>query len=100
MNIVLLQNPLEQKEIELLLKEFPQYLFLPLSEATYKNMKADYWPQLEILYGVRLTKEELAKAHHLRWIHCPTRHLSRLCMDEIVKQGNILITNTPEENIF
>lgn len=99
MNIILLQSQLLLQEIDLLLKEFPQYLFLSLSEAAYRNLSAEHWARLEILYGARLTKEELAKAHQLRWIQCPTPHLSRLCMEEIEKQGNILVTNTTEENI-
>ncbi len=98
MNIVLLQGVLTPQEIELLLKEFPQYLFLSLSEAVYKNLRSADWARLEILYGARLAKEDLARAPQLRWIHCPTPHLNRLCMEEIEKQGNILVSTTVDEN--
>lgn len=99
MNIILLQGQLSLQEIDLLLKEFPQYLFLSLSEAAYKNLSADHWSRLEVLYGFRLTKEELELATQLRWIHCPGPYVNRLCMEEIEKQGTLLVTNTIDENI-
>jgi len=99
MNIILLQGQLTHEEIDQLLKEFPQYLFLSLSEAAYKNMSPDHWARLEVLYGSRLTKEELAAAPQLRWIHSPGPYLNRVCMDEIERQGNVLVTNTVDENI-
>lgn len=99
MNIVLLQEQLKLQEIDLLLKEFPQYLFLSLSESAYKKLSADDWARVEIIYGSRLNPEELRKAHQLRWIHCPGPHLNRLCIDEIEKQGNVLVTNTADENV-
>lgn len=99
MNIILLQGQLTLQEIDQLLKEFPQFLFLSLSEASYKNLSPEHWSRLEVLYGFRLAKEELAMADQLRWIHCPGPYLNRLCVDEIEKQGNILITNTVDENI-
>jgi phosphoglycerate dehydrogenase-like enzyme len=99
MNITLLQAQMTLQEVTFLLKEFPQYLFLSLSEASYATMSAEHWSRLEILYGARLTKEELAKAPQLKWIHCPGPHLSRLCMEEIEKRGNILVSNTVDENI-
>jgi D-2-hydroxyacid dehydrogenase (NADP+) len=99
MNIVLLQGQMTLQEIDQLLKEFPQYLFLSLSESAYKGLSKEHWSRLEILYGARLTKEDLREAHHLRWIHCPGPHLYRLCMDDIEKQGNILVSNTLDENI-
>jgi phosphoglycerate dehydrogenase-like enzyme len=99
MNIVLLQGQLTLQEIDQLFKEFPQYLFLSLNEAAFRNFSPEHWSRLEILFGSRLRKEELAEAHQLRWIHCPTPQLNRLCLEEIEKQGNILITYTPDENI-
>lgn len=99
MNIVLLQGRLSLQEINLLLKEFPQYLFLSLGESAYKNMISEHWEHLEIIYGSKLTKEELLLAPQLRWVHSPIPHLNRLCMHDIEKRGNILVTNTTEENI-
>jgi D-2-hydroxyacid dehydrogenase (NADP+) len=100
MNIILLQTSLLPHEMTLLIQEFPQFLFLSLSEASYKNLTAEYWERLEILYGSKLTADELSKAHHLRWVHCPFPSLNRLCIEEIEKQGNILVSNTLEENTF
>ncbi len=100
MNIALLQAPISLQEVDVLLKEFPQFLFLSLSEANYKTLSREHWSRLEIIYGARLTKEELAIAPQLRWIHCPIPHLSRLCMDEIEKQGNVIVSHTLDENIF
>lgn len=100
MNVILLQSALFSQEVSLLIQEFPQYLFLSLSEASYKNLSGDYWDRLEILYGSRLTSEELVKAHHLRWIHSPISSLSRFCLEEIEKQGNVLVTQTIEDNFL
>jgi|694.fasta_scaffold24933_2 D-2-hydroxyacid dehydrogenase (NADP+) len=99
MNIILLQSQLTMQEMNQLLKEFPQYLFLSLSEAAYKNLSTEQWSHIEIIYGSRFTEEELARADQLHWIHCPGPYLNRLCMDKIEKQGNILVSNTIDENI-
>lgn len=100
MNIILLQARLTLQEVDLLLKEFPQYLFLSLSEVSYKTMAQEYWNRVEVIYGGRLTAKELETAHQLRWIHSPTPHLTRLCLEDIEKQGNILLTNTLDENVY
>lgn len=99
MNIILLQSPLTLQEIDQLITEFPQYLFLSLSEAAYKNLPPEQWTQLEVIYGSRLTKEEFPLAEQLHWIHCPGPYLNRLCMEEIEKQGNILVSHTIDENL-
>jgi phosphoglycerate dehydrogenase-like enzyme len=99
MNIVLLQAELTLQEIDLLLKEFPQYLFLSVSDSSYKHLGKEHWSRVEILFGSRLTFEELSLAHQLRWVQSPTPHLNRLCLSELDKRGNILITNTADENI-
>lgn len=99
MNIILLQGHLSVQEIDQLLKEFPQFLFLSLTETTYKNLSPAHWARLEILYGSRLTEEELRFAPQLRWIHSPIPLLNRLCMDAIEERGNVLVTNTIDENI-
>lgn len=99
MNIILLQGQLSVPEIDQLLKEFPQFLFLSLTETTYKNLPPSHWARLEILFGSRLTEEELALAPQLRWIHSPIPLLNRLCMDAIEERGNVLVTNTIDENV-
>lgn len=99
MNIILLQGHLSLQEIEQLLKEFPQFLFLSLTETTYKNLTPAHWSRVEILYGSRLSEEELELAPQLRWIHSPLPLLNRLCMDAIEERGNVLVTNTIDENV-
>lgn len=99
MNIILIQEQLSTKEMDQLLQEFPHYIFLSLTETGYKTLSPDIWATIEIIYGNRLTAEELALAQQLRWIHSQTPNLNRLCLREIEEQGNILITNTKEENI-
>lgn len=99
MNIVLLQTQLSLQDIEQLLQEFPHYLFLSFTEATYKNLSQDNWSQVEIIYGTRLAPEELAKAHQLHWVHCPDKDINRLCMNEIKERGNIIVTSVREENL-
>lgn len=99
MNVILLQITLLPHELDLLLKEFPQYLIFSLSEASYKNLTPPYWENIEILFGSRLTQEDLSKAQQLHWIHCPSANLSRLCLEDIQKKRHLLISTTLEENI-
>lgn len=99
MNIVLLQSRLSLEEVDQLLKEFPQYLFLSLSETSYTNLSPEYWARIEIIYGSRLTVEDIKHAHQLRWIHSPTASVGRICLDTIEKQGNIIVSNTKDEDI-
>ncbi|PJD93842.1 MAG: D-2-hydroxyacid dehydrogenase [Parachlamydia sp.] len=99
MNIVLLQSALTVQEIEQLIEEFPHFLFLSFTHATYKNLSKEDWAKVEILYGNRLTEYEFSLAHQLRWIHSPTDQLNRLCLDLIEKQGKVQITIGKEENL-
>lgn len=98
MNIVLLQTKLPLSEIEQLLEEFPQFLFLSFTESTYQGLSLDNWGQIEIIYGSKLTPEDLSKAHQLHWIHSPEGDLNRLCLKDIESKGNILITSLREDN--
>jgi len=98
MNIVLLQAKLSEEEIDQLLREFPQYLFLAFRETSYKNLGKEDWARVEVLYGNRLTAEELEMALQLRWIHSPVPNLNPLCLHEIDERGKIIITSMKEEN--
>ena len=98
MNVILLQTLLLPHEIDLLLMEFPQFLFLSLTEVSYKNLTPEHWGTIEVIFGPRLTEDELKKARQLHWIHCPTASLNRLCLQEIEKRDQIMISNTLEEN--
>ncbi len=98
MNIVLLQTRLSDDEISELIEEFPQFLFLAPTELSYKNLGKEEWERVEIIYGNRLTKDDLEKAHQLRWIHSPIPNLNPLCLNELEKKENILVSVTREEN--
>ncbi|MCE5319088.1 MAG: D-2-hydroxyacid dehydrogenase, partial [Parachlamydia sp.] len=97
MNIVLIQGQLTAEEIHQLLNEFPQFLFLPLGETAFRALTSEQWKNIEILYGSRLSQEDLAKAQQLRWLHSPIPNLTRICLDDLDKRGNILVTFTQEE---
>lgn len=98
MNIVLLQSRLTDEEIQKLIAEFPHYLFLAPSEVTYKNLGEEVWSRVEILYGNKLSPEDLLQTEQLRWIHSPVPNINPLCLKEIEKRGNIIVTSTKEEN--
>lgn len=100
MNTILLQAPLSPQETHQLVNEFPQSIFLPFEKNSYKKLPAETWSQIEVIFGNRLTKAELAMAEHLRWIHSPSPDLSHLCLKEIEERGNILITTSPEANTY
>lgn len=99
MNIVLLQSRLALNEVDQLLKEFPQYLFLSLSETSYTTLSPEYWSRIEVVYGNRMTSEDLAHAHQLKWIHLPGSTTNRICLQEIEQQGNVIVTNTKDEDL-
>lgn len=102
MKTILLQASLEPNEIAILHKDFPQYKIIyhqlhPLPKS--KNDAKTNWEEVEIIYGNRLSKEHLKQAPNLHWIHNPTSTFSRLCMDEILNQGNIIVTTSSEEHM-
>lgn len=97
-NTILIQANLKPPLVEQLEKELSQYRILLSTDITNSNLTNEDWAHVEILYGSRLTSDQLKRAPLLRWIHSPTLSLKRLCMDEITTQGNILITTVSEEN--
>ncbi|MCB1119034.1 MAG: D-2-hydroxyacid dehydrogenase [Chlamydiia bacterium] len=99
MNTALLQYVLSFDEINQLIHEFPQYLFLSFAESSLQSITKEHWPHVEILFSNHITPYELELAKQLRWIHCPTSNLQRLCLKEIEAHENILITSTREENL-
>lgn len=99
MNIVLLQSKLKLEEIDQLLKEFPQFLFLSLSDEACKNMTPEQWSRVEIFFGTHLNKEELSKAHQLKWVQVALDDHRNISLDIIKQQENILVTDTPPSNI-
>lgn len=98
---ILLQMSLAPEELNRLRKEFGKYRvlyyqFLPLNKEKEKE-RMD-WEGVEILFGNRLTTDHLAQAKDLKWIHNPTPSHNRLCLKEILKQGNIIVTEGIDEN--
>lgn len=99
MNIALLQATLSFAEVNRLILEFPQFLFLSYPESSFQEISEEHWSLVEILLSSHLTPYELSMAPQLRWLHCPSQSLQRLCIEEIQNQGNILVTNTREDNL-
>lgn len=97
-NTILLQHNLKSWEIDQLNREFPQYNILVSQDVMGTNLTKEDWSRIEVLYGSRLTADQLSYANLLRWIHSPTLSLKRFCLDEIATQGNILVTTASEEN--
>lgn len=100
MNIVLLQSKLHLDEIDLLLKEFPEFLFLSLNESAYRQLQKSQWNDVEIVYGNKFSAEDLQLAPNLRWIQTTGSQLNRINQAEIRKRGNIILTKTADENIY
>ena len=100
MHIVLLQSRLTDEEITELIDEFPQFLFLSPSEHTFRKLGEEQWDRVEIIYGNRLSKENLENAHQLKWIHSPVPNLNPLCLDALEKSGSVIVTVTREENAY
>lgn len=100
MNTILIQTKLQLEEINQLLNEFPQYLFLSIDEEHRRNLDSKHWEKVEIFFGDRLTREELAMTPQLRWIHTLFDNNNQLPFDEIEKQGNIIVSNTKSGNLL
>lgn len=98
MNIVLVQVKISLDEISPLPKEFPNLLFLHLSENSCRNLGKEHWERVEILFGGHLTREEFKMATNLKWIHAPNDDLSHLCLEEIEQRGSILLTYSENPN--
>lgn len=99
MNIVLLQSKLHLEEIDQLLKEFPQYLFLTVNDASFRKLNDHQREKIEIIYGNRLSKEDLSQMPSLRWVQIPNNQLNRIALDDVIARGSIIISTTPDENI-
>ncbi|MGK5593932.1 MAG: NAD(P)-dependent oxidoreductase [Parachlamydiaceae bacterium] len=99
MRIAYLQVPLSLPELNQLIKEFPQFIFLSFPKQSTPISK-EHWRKIEILFGRRLICEDLQLADQLRWVHCPIFEVNTLCIKEIEQRGNILVTNTVENNSF
>lgn len=94
----IIQAYLDEQEINQLTKEFPQINFIHFPKLAIVDIPDKSWQNTEILFGERLTEQNLILATDLRWIHTPTSSMQRLCLKEIEQKGNILISYTPETN--
>lgn len=100
MNIALLTGNIPPLELKRLAKEFPEYLFLSAPRHPIDSISKQDWARTEILFGERLSSDELIQAPQLRWIHTPSSYINRLCLKEIEENRNILITTTRDEQLF
>lgn len=101
MNIVLLKTPLLEQELLHLKEEFPQFTFLNTEDFDKKHfntLKAHYWDYVEVVYGEEFSTDELKRAHQMRYLHCPSAHLEKICVQEILAKENILLSKTSESN--
>ena len=94
MSKVILQHPLTVEQIDLLLREFPQYTFFSISYEERHTLPAQDWGQTEVFFGNHLSAQMLQQASQLRWIHLPTDDTNHLCMPEIYRKGNVLVSET------
>lgn len=99
MNIILLQSKLRLEDIDKLLNEFPQFLFLSLNKEACHQLSPEQWSRVEVLYGNHLSKDELGRAHQLKWLHLPTDDHRHVSLKAIKTRGNILVTDTLPPNI-
>lgn len=93
MPAIFFQESLPFDELAILSHEFPHYDFLVECE---NDMT---WSMVEILYGCRLDENQLKAATRLKWIHCPMADTDGLCLREIRKRQNILVTLSKGQNI-
>lgn len=99
MRTLLLQTALDPREVVTLYREFPQYRILAL-DAKHSYLSEAEWSRVEILFGARLSADQLEQAKQLRWIQAPNSNLKGLCLPEIFSKENILVTFTPEEDVY
>lgn len=99
MSTAIIQFPLGEQEIQQLKREFPLLDFAHFPKTTFTDIPNETWKTAEIFFGERLTEQNLEHADDLRWIHVPSPSMQRLCLQDIEKRGNILISTTPEGNI-
>ncbi|MCH9628071.1 MAG: Glyoxylate/hydroxypyruvate reductase B [Chlamydiales bacterium] len=90
---ILFQETLPFDELATLSQEFPHYDMITECE------EPDIWSRVEILYGSRLTEQQLEAAPRLRWIHSPSADTKNLCIKEIKRKENILITLSKGQNV-
>lgn len=99
MHTLLLQSTLDPREVVTLYREFPHYRILAL-DAKHSSLSEAEWSRIEILFGKHLSVDQLEHAKQLRWIQVPNANLKGLCLPEIFKRENILVTFTPEEDLY
>ncbi len=89
---IFFQETLPFDELASLSQEFPQYDILTECE------DPALWSRVKIIYGNKLSEEELHLAPRLGWIHCTTADTEGLCLREIHRK-KILVTLTKGQNV-
>jgi len=97
---ILIRKPITAEEFTTLITEFPQYKLLNLApQEPLIGLGVERCQLVEVMYGSFLEPNELNLLPHLHWIHSPIPYLDHLCVEEIKKQENVLLTTTKNENI-
>ena len=99
MNVILFRYTVSTEEIDKFHEEFPNFQVYFEGDSPEEKLSEKQWGKVAIIYGKSLSSHELSMAHQLRWVHSPSPYLDLLCFKEIQERGNIIITNTKEENI-
>lgn len=98
-NTVLIQELLTPEETELLRKEFPLFKFITPANQNELEEKLPPLADVVVLYSNTLSTAHLRCMSQLRWIHCPTPHLSDLPLNILSEMSQITITRTQCENL-
>lgn len=98
MNVILIKEFLSWSEREKIEAEFPNFRLIFEEDTGCLEQQNDKCSLVEIVYGCNLTYKELEKLPQLRWIHCPNPNTDCLCLNEISKRENIIVTTTNDEN--
>ncbi len=93
MSTVYLREPVSEQQLHTLRNEFPRCRFLT-------ELEQSNWTNIEILFGEKLSEEEISQASQLRWIHSPTPDLSSAHIENSPQARDLLATNTKGENLL
>jgi phosphoglycerate dehydrogenase-like enzyme len=97
MSRILARAPLSKTQIETIHQEFPHFDIIQEGKTP---LSRNDWLDVEVIFSNVLSAEELTLAPKLRWIHSPNENLKGLCLEEIHKFPQIILTYTAEEHGF
>ena len=77
-------------EVDALRRAFPAHAFV---RADSDDEAVDRIGDAEVVYGSRITREQLAAAARLRWIHSPAAGIGHMLFPEMI-QSRVVMTNS------